>query len=125
MDLKTAFDAVSQGEDFVNRESLNASFSNLGIFPSEEMLDELLLSIGKLKEEDMITFDVFARCVALLLEENAEKISTSSQQNQGEEEYEEMQDGEYHQQYYGQEVDQEQMYDEDYYNELAAQERMA
>ena len=52
------------------------------------MLDELLSSIGKLQEDDMITFEVFARCVALLLEENADKISTSSQQNeddQGEE----------------------------------------
>jgi hypothetical protein len=55
------------------------SFSNLGIFPSEEMLDELLSSIGKLQQDDMITFEVFARCVALLLEENADKISTSSQ----------------------------------------------
>jgi hypothetical protein len=42
------------------------------------MLDELLVSIGKLQEDDLITFDVFARCVALLLEENAEKVSTSS-----------------------------------------------
>ena len=52
------------------------------------MLDELLSSIGKLQEDDMITFEVFARCVAPLLEENADKISTSSQQNeddQGEE----------------------------------------
>ena len=88
MDLRTAFDAVSMGQDFVDREALQVSFSNLGIFPSEEMLDELLTSIGKLQEDDMITFEVFARCVALLLEENADKISTSSQQNeedQGEE----------------------------------------
>lgn len=27
----------------------------------------------------MITFEIFARCVALLLEENADKVSTSSQ----------------------------------------------
>lgn len=54
------------------------------------MLDELLTSIGKLQEDELITFEVFARCVALLLEENADKISTSSQQNeeeQGDEEY--------------------------------------
>ena len=79
MDLRAAFDAVSMGQDFVDRESLQNSFSNLGIFPSEEMLDELLTSIGKLqKEDDLITFEVFARCVALLLEENADKVSTSS-----------------------------------------------
>lgn len=113
MDLRTAFDAVSQGEDFVDREALKVSFSNLGIFPSEEMLDELLNSIGKLQEDDMITFEVFSRCVALLLEENAEKVSTSSQQN-----VDEMQ--EEYQQYYGEEMDQEQMYGEEedpYYNE--------
>ena len=69
MDLRTAFDTVSMGEDFVDREALNASFQNLGIFPEEEQLDELLVSIGKIKEEDLITFDVFARCVALMLEE--------------------------------------------------------
>jgi hypothetical protein len=48
MDLRTAFEAVSMGEDYVNREALQVSFSNLGIFPSEEMLDDLLTSIGKL-----------------------------------------------------------------------------
>jgi Ca2+-binding EF-hand superfamily protein len=79
MDLRTAFDAVSMGEDYVDRDALKTSFSNLGIFPSEEMLDELLVSIGKLKDDELITFDVFSRCVALLLEENAEKVSTSSQ----------------------------------------------
>ncbi len=42
------------------------------------MLEELLSSIGKVSEDDLITFEVFARCVALLLEENAEKASTSS-----------------------------------------------
>ena len=49
MDLRAAFDAVSMGQDYVDRESLQNSFSNLGIFPSEEMLDELLTSIGKLQ----------------------------------------------------------------------------
>ena len=119
MDLRTAFDAVSMGQDFVDREALQVSFSNLGIFPSEEMLDELLSSIGKLQEDDMITFEVFARCVALLLEENADKISTSSQQNeedQGEEydqegiEYED--DGQYR------EEEQDPYYYEQYRQEL-------
>ena len=62
----------------------------------------------------MITFEVFARCVALLLEENAEKVSTSSQQN--EEDHGELEDQ------YGQEVE----YGEEdpYYNEQYGQELM-
>ena len=80
MDLRAAFDAVSMGQDFVDRESLMGSFQNLGIAASEEMLDELLNSMGQLRESDnLITFEIFARCVALLLEENADKVSTSSQ----------------------------------------------
>ena len=47
MDLRTAFDVVSMGEDYVDCEALKTSFSNLGIFPSEDMLEELLSSIGK------------------------------------------------------------------------------
>lgn len=49
------------------------------------MLAELLNAMGQInnqEEEDLITFEVFARCVALLLEENAEKVSTSSHQNE-------------------------------------------
>lgn len=45
------------------------------------MLDELLNSMGRIQADELITFEIFARCVALLLEENAEKVSTSSQQN--------------------------------------------
>jgi hypothetical protein len=52
----------------------------MGIFPSDEMLNELLISCGKAENEDAISFDLFARSVALLLEENAERGSTSSQQ---------------------------------------------
>lgn len=79
----------------------------------------MLISIGRVKEEDLITFDVFARCVALMLEDQAEKVSTSSQQNMEEDQYE-MADGEeYYQQYYGQEMPegQEGYGDEEYYNE--------
>ncbi len=57
---------------------------------------------------------MFSRCVALLLEENAEKISTSSQQNENDrgEEIE----GEYDQeQMYGEEQDQ-------YYNQYDPEE---
>ena len=54
----------------------------MGIFPTDDMLSELLRSCGKTTEDDIdiISFDLFARSVALLLEENAaEKGSTSSQ----------------------------------------------
>ena len=54
----------------------------MGIFPSDEMLNELLVSCGKSTDEDIISFDLFARSVALLLEENAERGSTSSQNDQ-------------------------------------------
>jgi hypothetical protein len=63
-------------------QSLKALFSSMGIFPSDEMLNELLVSCGKSTDEDIISFDLFARSVALLLEENAERGSTSSQNDQ-------------------------------------------
>ena len=59
------------------------------------MLEELLNSMGRIQADELITFEIFARCVALLLEENAEKVSTSSQQNQEEEEGEEYEEGMY------------------------------
>ena len=110
IDLRAAFDAVSMGQDYVDRDALKNSFSNLGIFPSEEMLDELLNSIGKLQNDDLITFEIFARCVALLFEENADKISTSSQQNMGDE-------GEYDDAMYGQEVQDPYGEEDPYYND--------
>lgn len=58
--------------------SLKTLFSSMGIFPSDEMLHELLVACGKTDDEDAISFDLFARSVALLLEENAERGSTSS-----------------------------------------------
>ena len=82
MDLKTAFEAVSMGEAFVNLESLKALFGDMQIYPTDEQLIELLETCGKKDEEDFISFELFARSVALLLEENADKISTSSQQEQ-------------------------------------------
>lgn len=81
MDLKTAFEAVSMGEAFVNTESLKALFADMQIYPTDEQLAELLETCGKSDEEDFISFELFARSVALLLEENADKVSTSSQQN--------------------------------------------
>ena len=70
------------------------------IHPTDEQLQELLETCGKRDEEDFISFELFARSVALLLEENADKISTSSQQNQGDQE----QDA-----YYGEELDEQEM----------------
>lgn len=61
--------------------SLKTLFAEMGIFPSDEMLSELLRSCGKSGDDDYISFDLFARSVALLLEENAERGSTSSQQD--------------------------------------------
>ena len=48
------------------------------IFPEREQLEELLKTCGRKDEEDFISFELFARSVALLLEENADKVSTSS-----------------------------------------------
>jgi hypothetical protein len=86
MDLKQAFEAAAQGEAYVNILSLKTLFAGMGIFPSDDMLNELLRSCGKVGDEDIISFDLFARSVALLLEENAERGSTSSQQQEGFEE---------------------------------------
>jgi hypothetical protein len=58
--------------------SLKTLFSEMGIFPTDDILDELLKSCGKDHEEDQISFELFARTVALLLEENLDKGSTSS-----------------------------------------------
>lgn len=67
---------------FVNLLSLKTLFGEMGIYPSEEMMQELLIACGKNLnqegEEDRISFDLFARSVALLLEENHDKRSTSS-----------------------------------------------
>ena len=38
IDLRTAFDAVSMGQAFVNILSLKVLFTDMGIFPSDEML---------------------------------------------------------------------------------------
>lgn len=58
--------------------SLKTLFAEIGIFPQDDMLNELLMSCGKLGEDEEIPFDLFARSVALLLEEKGEHYSTSS-----------------------------------------------
>jgi len=42
-----------------------------------------LETFGKRQDEDFVSFELFARSVALMLEEYQEKVSTSSQQNYG------------------------------------------
>jgi len=84
----------------------------MGIFPSDDMLNELLRSCGKSTDEDIISFELFARSVALLLEENAERGSTSSHNDQ--QEYIEGEEGD------GADEDDEgemEMGDDPYYNE--------
>jgi len=112
MDLRQAFEAAAQpGESFVNLHSLKQLFASMGIFPTDEMLSDLLISCGKKTDEDVISFELFARSVALLLEENAERGSTSSQQDG---DYQE--GGEYME---GEEGDEEEMEmgEDPYYNE--------
>jgi len=46
--------------------------------PTDEQLEELPKTCGKSQDEEYISFELFARAIALLLEENAEKITTSS-----------------------------------------------
>ena len=82
------------------------------------MLDDLLTSIGRLQTDDLITFEVFARCVALLLEENAEKaVSTSSQQNED-------QEGELEDDGYGQQLDNQYGEEDPYYDQQYGEELM-
>ena len=73
---------MAQGEASVNILSLKTLFSEMGIQPNDELLFELLKACGAEVDEQLephISFDLFARTVALLLEENAiEKGSTSS-----------------------------------------------
>lgn len=81
MNLRQAFESVSIGEAFVNLEGLKMVFQQTGYNPSEDRLLELLANCGKKDEEDIISFEMFARTLALTFEEEAEKISTSSQNN--------------------------------------------
>lgn len=82
-DLQQAFDSVAQGESEVNMLSLKTLFSEMGIFPSDEMLNDLLKSLGKEVDDDEISFELFARSVALLLEEN--NMEEDSDEHPGEE----------------------------------------
>ena len=79
-----AFEAVSMGEAYVNLDSLKILFEKMmdaDRQPTDEQLEELLKTCGKQQGEEYVSFELFARAVALLLEENADKVTTSSQQD--------------------------------------------
>mmetsp|Transcript_31969 Transcript_31969/g.28333 ORF Transcript_31969/g.28333 Transcript_31969/m.28333 type:complete len:409 (+) Transcript_31969:6-1232(+) len=82
-DLQHTFDSVAQGESEVNMLSLKTLFSEMGIFPADEVLNDLLKSLGKEVDDDEISFELYARSVALLLEEN--NMDDNSDANPGEE----------------------------------------
>lgn len=91
-DLKHAFELESKGDAFINLDSLSAIFAGMQIFPTQEQLVAILETFGKRQDEDFVSFELFARSVALMLEEYQEKVSTSSQQNYGDQQY--MEEGE-------------------------------
>ena len=85
-----AFEAVSLGEAYVNLESLKILFEKMRDVdrqPTDEQLEELLRTCGMSQDEEYVSFELFARAIALLLEEHAEKITTSSQQDGAGHEY--------------------------------------
>ena len=61
-------------------------FNQMGYNPTEDRLIELLQTCGKQDEEDFISFEMFARTLALTFEEEADKVSTSSQAHDAQEE---------------------------------------
>ena len=120
MDLKHAFELESKGEAFITLDSLTAIFAGMSIFPTQEQLVAILETFGQREEDDYVSFELFARSVALMLEEYQDKVSTSSQQEQHENQYtDEQGDPEYQHDMYGQEEDEdgEKVMDDPYYNE--------
>lgn len=91
-DLKNAFDTVAQGALVVNFLSLKTLFAEMGIYPTDEMLEDLLTACGKAADDDEISLELFARTVALLLEENNAADDDSEGQMMEEEEYPEGED---------------------------------
>ena len=57
------------------------------IFPTQEQLHAILETFGKRDDEEYVSFEIFARSVALMLEEFQDKVSTSSQQEYREQQY--------------------------------------
>jgi len=79
MNLRSAFEAVSMGEAFINLDSLKALFEDMQADYSDDQLLQFLELCGKKDEEEFISFELFARTLALMLEDKADKMSTSSQ----------------------------------------------
>ncbi len=69
-DLQNTFDSVAQGDELVNILSLKTLFNEAGFSPSDDMIMDLLRACGQKEGEDEIRFELFARCIALLIEEN-------------------------------------------------------
>lgn len=82
--LQHAFDTVAQGESEVNLESLKTLFAEMAMFPSDNNLKDLLKSLGKEVDDDEISFELFARSVAILLEER-NVLKENSDMHAGEE----------------------------------------
>ena len=82
--LQHAFDTVAQGESEVNMLSLKTLFAEMAMFPSDDALKELLKSLGKEVDDDEISFELFARSVAILLEES-NNLKENSDVHAGEE----------------------------------------
>eukprot|EP00357_Protocruzia_adherens_P022715 CAMPEP_0115042120 /NCGR_PEP_ID=MMETSP0216-20121206/46085_1 /TAXON_ID=223996 /ORGANISM="Protocruzia adherens, Strain Boccale" /LENGTH=382 /DNA_ID=CAMNT_0002424191 /DNA_START=565 /DNA_END=1713 /DNA_ORIENTATION=- len=69
-DLEKAFNSVAQGDFRVSILSLRALFAEMDLYPSDQAIDGILKKLSEGDEEEEITFEIFVRCVALLLEEN-------------------------------------------------------
>lgn len=61
----------------------------MGFYPSDENLEELLKSCGLQDIRDEISFELFARTMALLLEENNQYVRQQIEGQYGEEEEQE------------------------------------
>lgn len=67
--MKHAFELESKGEAFISLDSLTAIFAGMQIFPTQEQLIAILETFGKREDDDYVSFELFARSVALMLEE--------------------------------------------------------
>lgn len=65
--------------------SLKSLFSDMGFFPNDDQLEELLASCGRKEGDDEISFELFARSMALLLEESNKEVRENYQE--GDESY--------------------------------------
>ena len=68
------------GEAFITLESLKILFEDMELHPAptDEQLEDLMQTCGKQSDDKYVSFELFARAVALLIENNADKMTTSS-----------------------------------------------